>query len=79
MDKKQKEEWFELFGQAFREVMIPVLENLEEKLTKKIDVVDERAERIEDKLDKHTDRMDRHGKKLEDLDERVIALETPKS
>ncbi|OGY10709.1 MAG: hypothetical protein A3A58_01640 [Candidatus Blackburnbacteria bacterium RIFCSPLOWO2_01_FULL_41_27] len=76
MDKKQREEWFEMFGQAFREVMIPVLQDLKEELTNKIE---EETERIEDKLDKHTDRMDRHGKKLEDLDERVTVLETAKS
>ena len=48
MDKKQREEWFEMFGQAFREVMIPVLQDLKEELTNKIE---EETERIEDKLD----------------------------
>lgn len=60
----------ELFANAFREVVIPVLEDLEKRLTDKL-ASKEAVDRIERKLDAHQDRMDRHDKGIQTLEERA--------
>ena len=67
MNKKQKEEQYELFSKAFHEVVPPMLENLANK-----DDID----RIERKLDKMEDRLDKHGKTLENHEKRIGKIET---
>ena len=67
MNKKQKEEQYELFADAFHEVVVPLLENLATK-----DGID----RIERKIDKSNDRSDRHGKTLDGHEVRIGKLET---
>lgn len=70
MNKKQKEETIKVFSEAFHEVVIPALEDMEERLASKKDL-----DRIERKLDATIERMDRHGKQLEIHKERILALE----
>lgn len=71
MNKKQKEETIKVFSEAFHEVVIPALEDMEERLASKKDL-----DRIERKLDATIDRMDRHGKQLKNYDERIQILES---
>lgn len=63
--------WYDKFAKAFHEVVVPALEDMEERLASKEDL-----DRIERKIDATTNRMDRHGKQLEDHEERVQTLET---
>jgi hypothetical protein len=70
MDKKQKEETMHVFVKAFHEVVIPTLEDMEERLASKGDI-----DRLERKLDSYQDRMDRHGKMLDNHDKRINTLE----
>lgn len=76
MDAKQKEELLEVFGEAFREVVPPVLEDLKKDLGNKIDdtkhqLID-RIEKVERKLDRITDS---HATKLDNHEKRIGKLE----
>ncbi|KKQ75389.1 MAG: hypothetical protein US96_C0012G0018 [Candidatus Woesebacteria bacterium GW2011_GWB1_38_5b] len=61
MDLKDETKLSEFFGNAFREVMLPILEDMNEKImsnSERIERIDERTERIERKLDKSEDKLD---------------------
>lgn len=70
MDSKQKQELFEVFGEAFREVVVPELQEIRTNIKE----LKDKVERIDRKLDKHEDRMDCHGKQLESHEEEIIKL-----
>lgn len=78
MDTKQKEDLLEVFGEAFREVVPPVLEDLEKKivtnLTEKID--DAKREIIEELGDRIDKLEDRFEVRMDKLEVRVKKLET---
>ena len=65
MNKKQKDEQYKLFAEAFHEVVVPELQDTNIRL-----------DRIENKLDKIEDRLDRHGKTLDNHEKRIDDLET---
>jgi hypothetical protein len=71
MNKKDKDEVHKIVADAVHEVVIPALEDMEERLASKQDI-----DRLERKLDAHTKRMDRHGKQLENHEGRIQILET---
>lgn len=80
MNKKQKEEWFKLFAEAFHEVVIPILETLATKddlneVKERLGGVENRLEKVEYRLDKIDDRLDRHGKILDKHENRISELE----
>ena len=81
MNKKQKQETVEIFAETFREVVLPELEKLDQKIegldTKM--ATKEDIDRIIRKLDSHDNRMDRQGKLLENHEERLIKLEKTSS
>lgn len=68
MDSKQKEEIYELFGDAFRDVVPPLIEDLKKDLRE----IKEDTGQIERKLDNITDS---HAKKLGDHERRLERLE----
>lgn len=59
MDKKTKEDLAGFFGETFREVVLPELEDMKEDL----DTLKRTTHRIEEELAKHDDHLDRHDKK----------------
>lgn len=61
----------EYFAGAFREVVLPALEDMEERLASKEDVY-----RLEEKLEKVIDRQDRQGKVQDELQKKVELLES---
>lgn len=88
MNTKQKEELGKFFGDAFREVVLPVLETMNEKILKMGERIlnieenmatHEDIDRLERKVEAGINRMDRHGKWLEDHEERLIVLEKVKN
>ena len=72
MNKKQKEEQYKLFAEAFHEFVVPKLVELKDDMK---DVKD-RVGRIETKLDKIDDRLDRHGVALDNHEKGIGKLET---
>lgn len=69
MNKKDKVEILELFGDAFREVVLPVLEDINEKMATKEDI-----DRLERKYDAQQERLDRHGKIIEKHEKEITEL-----
>lgn len=67
MIKKDKDEIFQMFSEAFHEIVPPLLENVAEKS----DIY-----RVERKIEKIDDRLDRHGKQLDNHEEKIQTLET---
>lgn len=70
MDTKQKEDILGVFTQAFKDVVMPSLEIMAEKLESLIDrtgKIEERLEKMDRKFDKHQDRMDRQGQDIEKI------------
>jgi chaperonin cofactor prefoldin len=59
------------FAKSFKEVVLPVLEDMEERLASKKDIY-----RIEEKLEKMDERLDRQGKTQDKIEVRVETLET---
>lgn len=81
MNKRQKDEQYKLFADAFHEVVVPLLENTATKddlrgLKEDMKDVKERVYRIETKLDKIDDRLDRQGKTLDGHGKRIKKLES---
>ena len=60
MDKKQKEETVRLFSDAFGEVVLPVIENIDGRLTK----VEGKLVKVESKLTKVEGKLVKIGSKL---------------
>jgi hypothetical protein len=81
MDKKQKDEFISIVNQGFQEVMIPALENMEERLkndlASKGNLKDLSAQisSLDRKFEAQQDRLDRHGKQIEDHTKRIKSLE----
>jgi len=91
MDKKQEEETTQFFVKAFHEVVIPALESMEERLTKKLaskeelkreveklaskEEINNRFDKIEVQLTKIEDKLDRHNAKLDNHEKRISKLE----
>jgi len=71
MNRKQKEEQFKLFADAFYEVVPPLLENLATK-----DDLNNAVDRLERRIDKIDDRLDRHGKILDDHEKKFEKVAT---
>ncbi len=71
VNKKQKEEQYKLFADAFHEVVVPLLEDVATK-----EDLDKVADRLERRLDKIDDRQDRHGRKLEDHERKFEKIES---
>jgi DNA anti-recombination protein RmuC len=69
MNKKQKEEQFDLFTEAFHEVVVPELQEIKEDIKD----IKERVGLVETSLEKIGDRLDRHGKSIEDLENSKLA------
>lgn len=74
MTKKDKEEMAEFFGEAFREVVIPVLEDMNERMATM--ATKEDLDRIERKLDAGQKRMDRHSEVLERHERDIKQIKT---
>jgi len=70
MDKKQKDETFRIFSEAFHDVVVPLFEEIKQNMVTKEDIY-----RLERKIEKGTERMDRHGKTIEDHEKRIKSLE----
>lgn len=66
MNKKQKDDQYKLFADAFHDVVPPLLENLATKddLNKAVDRVERKLEKIDSRLDRHGKMLDDHEKKL---------------
>ena len=84
-DKEFEEKLAVSFANAFKEVVLPVLNDMDRDLTivkqdlssVKEDVADikSRLGKVEDRLIKIEDRLDRHGKTQENLEKRLVRLE----
>ena len=90
-DKEFEEKLAGFFANAFREVVLPVLKDMDERLASKEDLnsikedvnsikedmvdVKNRLGKVEDRLIKIEDRLDRQGKTQENLEKRVVHLE----
>ena len=90
-DKEFEEKLAGFFANAFKEVVLPVLKDMDERLASKEDLnsvrkdvnsikedmvdVKNRLGRIEERLIKIDDRLDRQGQTQENLEKRVIHLE----
>lgn len=71
MTKIDEEKLGKYFAGAFKEVVLPVLEDMEERLASKNDIY-----RLEEKIEKVIDRQDRQGKVQDILQKKVEVLET---
>ena len=79
MIKKQKDEFYKLFAEAFHDVVMPLLENVATKddiakiraemATK--DDLNNAVDRLERRIGKIDDRLDRHGKMLDDHEKEI--------
>lgn len=73
--KKQKEELLEVFGQAFHEVVPPLLDDLKEDITNdlggRIDAIDRKLFNI---TDSHARKLDNHEHRIEKLEKRPQPL-----
>lgn len=69
MNRKDRDETIQMIADSLHEVMIPALEDVEKRLTDKINGRADKEDigRIERKLDAMTDRLDRHGRDIEKL------------
>jgi hypothetical protein len=72
MNKKQKEEFIELFSQSFKEVVLPSLEDMQTDINE----LKETTYRIEERLEKHDNHLERHDTKLDNHEKRISKLET---
>ena len=54
------------FAKSFKEVVLPALEDMEERLASKKDIY-----RLEEKIEKIVDRQDRQGKSIEKLESQI--------
>lgn len=86
MDKEEEEKLSKFFAKAFQEVVLPVIEDLTNKLSglqdrveERLTGMEERLGRVEDKLDKIDDRLDRHGQTLDDHEKRMLPWKLPTS
>lgn len=75
MNKKQKEETVEIFAEAFREVVVPVLEEMKKDfndLRQDVHHLDDKVEGISRRLiqvtDHHANRLDNHEKRIGKLE-----------
>ena len=73
MNKKDKEEIFSLFGEAFREVILPSLEDIQEQIETRaskedIDRLERQKYAKEDQIERLGNRVDNHEKRLEKLE-----------
>lgn len=71
MNKKQKEETIEVFAEAFREVVIPIFEEMKEDISEmKEDISEVKAttNRIERKMNAMEERQDSHSFRIEKLE-----------
>ncbi len=75
MTKNQRQEMVEVVTDALNEVVIPALENMEERLRKDL-ASKEDISRLERKFDAQQDRLDRHGIQLEKHEEQIKKLQT---
>ena len=57
------------FAKSFKEVVLPALEDMEERLASKKDIY-----RLEEKIEKIVDRQDRQGKSIEKLESQVSVI-----
>ncbi len=81
-----EEKLSEFFAKAFKEVVLPSLDDLANRVTKvesqfgdlgtKMDKVENRLGKIEEKLVKIEDKLDRHAKYYDDHEKRITQLET---
>ncbi|MGA7193686.1 MAG: hypothetical protein WBW94_08655 [Anaerolineales bacterium] len=83
-NKEFEEKLAGFFAIAFKEVVLPVLKDMDERLASKEDLnsikedmvdVKNRLGKVDDKLTKIEDRLDRLGKTQENLEKRVVHLE----
>ncbi|KKQ97355.1 MAG: hypothetical protein UT24_C0012G0009 [Candidatus Woesebacteria bacterium GW2011_GWB1_39_12] len=85
MSNKQKEEQYKFFTDAFHEVVIPVLEDMDAKMVTKQDIkrlegesggLDKRLDNVEMKLEKIDGRLERYGNRIDNHGKRIKGLET---
>ncbi len=69
MTKQDESKTIEVFAKAFREVVLPVLEDMDEKMATKEDI-----DRLERKFDVQQNRLDRHGKVIEKHEKEIADL-----
>lgn len=73
MDKKTKGEFVKLISQGFQEVMIPTLEDMEERLASKKEVKElgVKIDSLDRKFDAQQNRLDGHDKRITKLEEKA--------
>lgn len=69
MARIDEKEFYKLLTTWFNEIMVPVLEDMEERITNKI------TNKFDNRFDKMEDRMGRQGKTLDNHDNRIEKLE----
>ena len=77
MTKKDKEEWMEFFGEAFREVVLPSLEDLQEQIDGvRINMATKQdIDRLGRRLISRENQLDRLGNKYDNHEKRIVKLE----
>ncbi|MEK7550192.1 MAG: hypothetical protein AAB535_00190 [Patescibacteria group bacterium] len=75
MNKKDKQDFYDLFGESFREVVLPELEKIDNRL----DVIESdlkgvkmTTESLDRKSEAQQTRLDRHGKNIETLKHKFV-------
>lgn len=82
MDKKHKEEFLEVFSEAFQDVVMPVLEDMHQDISQLKENVNGLKEDMEDvqttlrRMETHQDhqsaKLDNHGKRIAKLEQERV-------
>lgn len=70
---KKNNGWYKKFAEAFHEVVVPVIEDLEQRLKDELVLKADKADidRFERKMDANQNRMDQYDKRIQALEERT--------
>lgn len=78
MMKQEEQKWTKFFAKAFKEVMLPALDDLKEEMDKRLLKIEENMatkadiDRLERKFNAGQDRLDMHDKRITKLEGRVF-------
>lgn len=78
VNKKQKDEFLDVFVEAFHETVVPVLADLSsgiKRVEEKVDYLDDKVEMVNKRLinitDRHSERIDNHEKRITRAEKRL--------
>ena len=67
---KKNDKLYDIFAKAFHEVVLPLIEDIQEKMATKddIDRIERRIIKIDDHLERHDRTLANHGKRITKLE-----------